>query len=55
MAVSAAYLAADDSTDVTMSHLIKGTQIEYRKLGRLTVEAEFGVWLEVVKHSSARR
>jgi Winged helix domain, variant/ATPase family associated with various cellular activities (AAA) len=52
VAVSAAYLAADDGSEVTMSHLIRGTLIEYRKLGRLTVEAEFGGWLDAVKHSS---
>jgi hypothetical protein len=43
--VSAAYLAAADDRSVTMADLIRATDREYRKLGRLTVEAEFGEYL----------
>jgi hypothetical protein len=28
-----------------MAHLIKGVEREYRKLGRLCLESEFGPWL----------
>ena len=40
--VTAAYLGADADQPVTMADLIRATEREYRKLGRLTVEAEFG-------------
>jgi hypothetical protein len=40
--VAAAYLAADGGRSIGMTDLIKATEREYRKLGRLTVEAEFG-------------
>jgi hypothetical protein len=43
--VTAAFLAAEEQVAVSMSHLIRGTQREYRKMGRLTVEAEFGPYL----------
>jgi SpoVK/Ycf46/Vps4 family AAA+-type ATPase len=41
-AITAAYLAAADRGVVQMSHLILSVQREYRKLGRLLVEHEFG-------------
>ena len=41
-AVTGAYLAADDGGTVTMRHLVTAVQREYRKLGRLTLESEFG-------------
>jgi hypothetical protein len=40
--LTAAFLAADDGGMVTMGHLVRATEREYRKLGRLTLEAEFG-------------
>ena len=40
--VTAAFLAADRDGRVTMSDIIRATEREYAKLGRLTVEAEFG-------------
>ncbi len=47
-AVSAAYLAAADAGVVTMSHLIAAVHQEYRKLGRLTLESEFGPYWSLV-------
>jgi hypothetical protein len=41
-AITSAYLAAADRGVVRMSHLIVAVQREYRKLGRLLVEHEFG-------------
>jgi hypothetical protein len=41
-AVTAAYLAADDGGPMTMRHVVNGVQREYRKLGRLCLESEFG-------------
>ncbi|HET9345857.1 MAG TPA: ATP-binding protein, partial [Candidatus Limnocylindrales bacterium] len=46
--VTAAYLAAADGRAVSMADLIRGTDREYRKLGRLTVEAEFGKYFDLV-------
>lgn len=48
-AVTAAYLAAADRGTVLMKHCILAVHREYRKLGRLVVESEFGAfWPEVV-------
>ncbi|MEJ3405456.1 ATP-binding protein [Rathayibacter sp. YIM 133350] len=47
-AVTAAYLAAADGAVVRMLHLVLAVEREYRKLGRLVVEREFGAfWQEV--------
>ena len=54
-AVTAAYLAAEDGTPVSMAHLVTGVQREYRKLGRLTLESEFGpYWATLTAARSAR-
>ena len=45
--LTAAYLAADRGAPVTMADLMRATQREYRKLGRLCVRSEFGPWLDV--------
>jgi hypothetical protein len=47
--LTAAFLAAARTTPVTMSHLIRATAREYRKLGRLCVETEFGPYHELVR------
>ncbi|WP_173922817.1 ATP-binding protein [Agromyces sp. Marseille-P2726] len=48
-AVTAAYLAAADRGTVLMRHCVVAVHREYRKLGRLIVESEFGAfWPEVV-------
>ena len=44
VALGAAYLAADDDRAVSMLDLIRATEREYRKLGRLCVESEFGIY-----------
>lgn len=41
-AVTAAYLAAADAGVIGMRHLVAAVQREYRKLGRLCLESEFG-------------
>jgi hypothetical protein len=46
--VTAAFLAAGDGTPVTMAHLIKAVQREYKKLGRLCLEAEFGPYYPIL-------
>jgi hypothetical protein len=50
-AVTAAYLAADDRGAVTMTHLVTAVQREYRKLGRLTLESEFGPYWSMLAHT----
>jgi SpoVK/Ycf46/Vps4 family AAA+-type ATPase len=46
--VTAAYLAAAEDRPVCMADLVRATEREYRKLGRLTVEAEFGEYYGLV-------
>jgi hypothetical protein len=46
--LTAAYLAADAATPVRMEDLIRATGREYQKLGRLTIEAEFGAYHRLV-------
>jgi SpoVK/Ycf46/Vps4 family AAA+-type ATPase len=51
--LTAAFLAADADGPVMMADLIRGTEREYRKLGRLTVEAEFGSYFALLGSSAA--
>ena len=46
--LTAAYLAAEAESPVQMADLIRATGREYRKLGRLTIEAEFGPYHELL-------
>jgi SpoVK/Ycf46/Vps4 family AAA+-type ATPase len=48
-AVAAAYLAARDNRPVATLDLVGGVYREYRKLGRLTLEAEFGPYFAQVR------
>jgi hypothetical protein len=43
--VTAAYLAAESGRAVTTDHLVAAVQREYRKLGRLVLEREFGAYV----------
>lgn len=49
IAVTAAYLASTNGQVVTMQHVIKAVHFEYRKLGRLCLEAEFGPYYGLVR------
>jgi SpoVK/Ycf46/Vps4 family AAA+-type ATPase len=51
--LAAAYMAADDGHTVGMPHLIRAIQREYRKLGRLCAEGEFGPYHALISPSSA--
>ena len=42
IAITAAYLAADEGRPIAMIDLIRGVHREYRKLGRMVVASEFG-------------
>jgi hypothetical protein len=48
VAVGAAFLAAEAGRPLGMEDLARETAREYRKLGRLCVEAEFGPWFALV-------
>lgn len=49
IALSAAFLGAEDSRMVTMEHLIRATKREYQKMGKLCTEADFGGYFELVR------
>jgi hypothetical protein len=46
--MTAAFLAAERGGEVAMADLVRGTEREYRKLGRLTLEDEFGPYHALV-------
>ncbi|MFD8161915.1 ATP-binding protein [Streptomyces malaysiensis] len=48
VAVTAAYLAAESGSPVTMPDLIHALQREYQKLGRLTLASEFGPYMSLL-------
>jgi SpoVK/Ycf46/Vps4 family AAA+-type ATPase len=48
IAVTAAFMAAADDRAVRMSDLVRAVAAEYRKLGRLCDESEFGPWVDVL-------
>ncbi|MDD1059603.1 AAA family ATPase [Streptomyces cocklensis] len=48
IAVTAAYLAAEAGTELTMPMLIHAVQREYQKLGRLTLPSEFGEYAHLL-------
>ncbi|NEA19874.1 ATP-binding protein, partial [Streptomyces halstedii] len=45
-AVTAAYLAAEAGRPLGMEQIVSAVLQEYRKLGRLVLESEFGPWLD---------
>jgi len=47
IAITAAYFAAETGRPIGMLDLMRATQREYRKLGRLCVESEFGPWYDL--------
>jgi len=51
-AITAAYLAAADSGVIGMRHLVGAIHREYRKLGRLCRESEFGPYWSLVKETA---
>jgi SpoVK/Ycf46/Vps4 family AAA+-type ATPase len=51
IAVSAAYLGAANGGSVRMADVIHAIKIEYTKLGRLSLESEFGPYYHLVRGS----
>jgi AAA+ superfamily predicted ATPase len=51
--LSAAFRAADENDRITMGHLVRAVAQEYAKQGRLTLEADFERFHELVRSTSA--
>jgi adenylate kinase family enzyme len=47
--LSAAFQAADEGTGIEMRHLVRAVAVEYGKLGRLTIEADFARFHELIR------
>lgn len=52
IALAAAFLAADDGEIIRMDHLIRATQREYQKMGKVIVDSEFGEYGRFVKRET---
>ena len=50
--LSAAFLAAQESKPISMSHLILATKAEYQKEGKLAVKTDFGPYYDLIKRSA---
>jgi len=48
IAVAAAYYAAEARRPIAMRDLVRATQREYRKLGHMVVESEFGAYFDLL-------
>jgi SpoVK/Ycf46/Vps4 family AAA+-type ATPase len=53
--LAAAFQAADDDGPIGMRHLVRAVAQEYGKQGRLTLEADFERFHDVIKVGAARR
>lgn len=53
--LAAAFLAADDRTDVAMRHFIRAVRREYQKLGKMVTDADFGPFRELLQADLAAR
>jgi len=53
IALSAAFLAAEDEGAIRMDHLIRATRRELQKLGRLCVKSDFDHYFELVEPTEA--
>jgi hypothetical protein len=52
--LAAAYMAAEAGQPITMADLVRATQREYRKLGRMVVESEFGGYYPMLSRTIRR-
>ena len=50
--LAAAYMAAEAGRSISMADLVRATQREYRKLGRMVVESEFGPFYSMLGGST---
>jgi hypothetical protein len=51
--LAGAFMAADAGGPIAMEHLVRAVALEYNKLGRLTIEADFERFLEVIKPAAS--
>ena len=49
--LAAAYMAAEAGRSISMADLVRATEREYRKLGRMVVESEFGAFYSMLAGS----
>ena len=54
VAVTSAFLAAQESNTIEMKHAVLATKREYQKMGKLMVESEFGPYFGLVKPNQRR-
>ena len=47
--LAAAFLAAEEGSTIDMAHLVRAVSVEYAKLGRLTMGADFDGFEELVR------
>lgn len=47
--VNAAFLAAEDSSVITMKYVIKAAKREFQKVGKVCSQSEFGKYYELIK------
>jgi hypothetical protein len=50
--LSAAFLAAQESKPIGMSHLILATRAEYQKEGKLPLKTDFGPYYDLIARSA---
>jgi AAA+ superfamily predicted ATPase len=50
IALSAAFLAAENSGIVSMKHIIRATRREFQKMGRVFVKADFGEYYDLLEN-----
>ncbi len=49
IALAAAFLAAAESSAITMQHVLRGAKREYQKIGKLCTETDFAQYFDLVK------
>jgi SpoVK/Ycf46/Vps4 family AAA+-type ATPase len=52
IALLAAFLAAEDGSDIGMSQIVRALRREYQKLGKLVTQSDFGEYLPLVRGGS---
>ena len=50
IALSAAFLAAENSGVINMKHIVRATKREFQKMGRMYVKADFGEYYELLEN-----
>jgi hypothetical protein len=48
IALSAAFLAAEESTAISTNHIVRATKREYQKMGKACSEVDFGKYYDLI-------